>query len=131
MVLAASLGDFLWSLFVIFFMVCYFMILFRIIVDVFRRPVSGWNKAVWLLFIFFLPLIGILTYLIVHSGDMAERDIQEAQAAQTQFDSYVRDVAGGNSAAQIAQAKQLLDSGAITADEYASLKAKALAGGTA
>ena|SRR5690242_12710255 len=125
MVLAASLGDFLWSLFVIFFMVCYFMILFRIIVDVFRRPVSGWNKAVWLLFIFFLPLIGILTYLIVHSGDMADRDIQEAQAAQSQFDTYVRDVAGG-SAAQIAQAKQLLDSGAITQSEYETLKAKAL-----
>jgi hypothetical protein len=124
--LAASLGDFLWSLFVIFFMVCYFLILFRIIVDVFRRPVSGWNKAAWLLFIFFLPLIGILSYLIVHSGDMAERDVQEAQTAQSQFDTYVRDVAGGG-AAQIAQAKQLLDSGAITQSEFETLKARALA----
>jgi hypothetical protein len=125
--LAASLGDFLWSLFVIFFMVCYFLILFRVIVDVFRSNMSGWGKAGWLLFMFFLPLIGILSYLIVHSGDMAERDVQEAQAAQSQFDTYVRDVAGGGGAAQIAQAKQLLDSGAITQSEYEALKAKALA----
>jgi hypothetical protein len=127
MIVAASLGDFLWSLFVIFFMVCYFMILFRVIIDVFRSNMSGFGKAAWLLFMFFLPLIGILSYLIVHSGDMAERDVQEAQAAQSQFDTYVRDVAGGGGAAQIAQAKQLLDSGAITQSEYEALKAKALA----
>src|SRR4051812_39026403 len=124
--LAASLGDFLWSLFVIFFMVCYFMIMFRVIIDIFRRKASGWNKAAWLLFVFFLPMIGILTYLIVHSGDMADRDIQEAQASQSQFDSYVREVSAGGSASQIAQAKQLLDSGAITQSEYETLKAKAL-----
>src|SRR5262245_22504442 len=124
--LAASLGDFLWSLFVIFFFVCYFMVFFRVIVDVFRRPASGWNKALWLLFILFLPLIGILSYLSAKSGEMADRGIQEAQAAQSQFDSYVRDVSGGGSAAQIAQAKQLLDSGAITQSEFETLKAKAL-----
>jgi predicted PurR-regulated permease PerM len=129
MIIASSLGDFLWSLLVIFFMVCYFMILFRVIIDVFRRrDASGWNKALWLLFIFFLPLIGPLTYLIVHAGDMADRDMRDVQQSQQAFDDYVRNVAGsGGAASEITQAKQLLDSGAITETEFEAIKTKALA----
>jgi len=68
--------------------------------------------------------------VIVNGDGMAKRNVKESQQAQERMDDYVRSVAGG-SASEIEKAKQLLDSGAITADEYASLKAKALAGGTA
>jgi hypothetical protein len=127
-VLAFSLGDFLWSLFVIFFMVVYFLMLFQVIIDLFRRPeTSGWKKAAWVLFLIFLPLIGLISYLIVNAGGMAERGAREVQRSQQQFDDYVRDVSGGGSASEIARAKELLDSGAITQAEFEQLKAKALA----
>jgi hypothetical protein len=70
----------------------------------------------------------VFVYLIVNSNEMADRDVKSAQASQQQFDSYVKDVAGsGGAAAEIDKAKQLLDSGAITQEEFNSLKAKALA----
>ena len=80
--------------------------------------------------IIFLPVVGALTYLIVNGDGMAKRNVKESQQSQERMDDYVRSVAGG-SASEIEKAKQLLDSGAITADEYVSLKARALAGGTA
>jgi hypothetical protein len=74
------------------------------------------------------PLVGLLIYLITNSESMAKRNIQQAQRQQEQFDSYVRDTASsGGSAAEIEKAKGLLDSGAITQDEYNALKNKALA----
>jgi predicted PurR-regulated permease PerM len=122
----ASLSDFLWSLLVIFFFVIYFMMLFRVIVDVFRRrDASGGKKALWLIFLLVFPLLGLLIYVIANGEEMARRDVGEAQAAQQQFDEYVRDVSGG-SAAEIAKAKELLDRGAITQAEFEQIKAKAL-----
>ena len=124
----ANLGDFLWSLLVIFFMVVYFIMLFHVIGDVFRRhDATGGKKALWLLFLLFFPLVGLLAYMITNSHSMASRDVASAQKSQESFDSYVRDVAGsGGAAAEIAQAKQLLDSGAINQSEFDALKAKAL-----
>ncbi len=123
-----SLGEFLWSLLVIFFMVIYFMMLFYVIVDVFRRhDASGGKKALWLLFLLVAPLLGLLIYLIVNGDHMAKRNVDAAQAQQKQFDSYVRETAGsGGSAAEIEKAKGLLDSGAISQAEFDQLKAKAL-----
>jgi hypothetical protein len=90
-----SLGEFLWSLLVIFFMVIYFMMLFYVIVDVFRRhDASGGKKAMWLLFLLIVPLIGLLAYVITNGDGMAARNVQEAQQQQEQFDSYVRTTAG-------------------------------------
>jgi len=78
-----DLGDFMWSLFVIFFMVIYFMILFSIIGDLFRsHDLNGVSKAIWVLAILFLPLISILIYLIVRGDGMAERSIAAAKHAQ-------------------------------------------------
>ena len=91
-----------------------------------RKDTSGWSKAFWVLFLVLVPYIGIFTYYIVNGAGMAERTIASAQANQAQYDSYVREVAGGGSAADIAKAKELLDSGAITQAEYDTLKAKAL-----
>jgi predicted PurR-regulated permease PerM len=124
-----SLGDFLWSLLVIFFMVIYFMMLFQVVVDIFRRnDASGGKKALWLIFLLFVPLVGLLAYMITNSESMAQRNVQSVQRSQAEFDSYVQNVAGsGGAAGEIAKAKELLDSGAISQSEFDALKAKALA----
>ena len=125
--LATGFTTFLWSLIVIFFMVVYFMMLFSVIVDIFRRhDIHGGKKALWLLFILVAPLLGLLVYLIVNGHGIAERQAKDAQQSQQQFDQYVQSVAGG-SADQIAKAKELLDAGTITQAEFDQLKTKALA----
>ncbi|HVQ18110.1 MAG TPA: SHOCT domain-containing protein [Actinomycetes bacterium] len=126
-----DLGDFMWSLLVIFFMVIYFMILFSIISDLFRsHDLNGVSKAIWVLALLVLPLISILIYLITRGDGMTQRAIEgakKAQEQQVQMASQVVAGAGGGSASdQIAQAKQLLDSGAINAAEFDALKKKAL-----
>jgi hypothetical protein len=126
--LATSFTTFLWSLIVIFFMVVYFMMLFGVIVDVFRRhDIGGGKKALWLLFILVAPLLGLLIYLIVNGHGIAERQQKDAQKSQEEFDTYVKSVAASDSADQIAKAKELLDAGTISQAEFDQLKAKALA----
>ena len=126
--LATEFLTFLWSLIVIFFMVVYFLILFSIIVDVFRRhDIGGGKKALWLLFILFFPLLGLLSYVIVNGHGIAQRQAKDVQRSQADFDDYVKSVAGG-SADQISKAKELLDAGTISQAEFDQLKAKALAG---
>jgi predicted PurR-regulated permease PerM len=125
--LGTTFLTFLWSLIVIFFMVVYFMMLFSVIVDIFRRhDASGGKKAVWLLFILFFPLVGLVAYLIVNGHGIAERQVKQAKQSQAEFDDYVKSVSGGG-ADQIAKAKELLDAGTITQAEFDQLKAKALA----
>jgi predicted PurR-regulated permease PerM len=122
-----SLGEFLWSLLVIFFMVVYFMMLFQVIVDVFRRKdASGGKKALWLIALLIFPLVGLLVYMFTNGDSMTSRNVQEMQRSQERFDDYVRETAGG-SAAEIEKAKGLLDSGAISQAEFDRLKSKALA----
>ena len=117
--------DVMWTMLVFFMWVIWFWLLIVIFTDLFRRDLSGWAKAGWVVFLIILPYLGVLIYLITQSKAMAERRNQEAQAAQSQFDSYVRNVSGG-SAEQIAKGKEMLDSGAITPEEYDALKRKAL-----
>jgi hypothetical protein len=127
--LATEFLTFLWSLIVIFFMVVYFFILFGVIVDVFRRhDIGGGKKALWLLFILIFPLLGLLSYVIINGHGIAERQQKDVQKSQAEFDDYVKTVAGGGSAEQIAKAKELLDTGTISQAEFDQLKAKALAG---
>ncbi len=125
-----SLGDLLWSIIVIFFFFMYLMMLFSVIADLFRNhDMSGWIKALWVLALLFFPLISLLIYLIVHSGGMARRQAAQMAEAQKQMDEYVRQTAGGagSPTEQIAKAKELLDSGAISQAEFDAIKAKALA----
>jgi hypothetical protein len=122
--------DVLWTLIVIFAWVIWFWLLITVFADLFRRrDISGWGKAAWVIFVIFLPYLGVLVYLIAQHEGMAERSAQQAQAAQSQFDDYVKSVSAGGSgsAAEIHRAKELLDSGAITQAEFDALKAKALA----
>ena len=119
----------LWSMLVFFVWVACFMLLFRIVGDIFRRrDIGGGSKTLWLIFVLFLPFLGVFVYLIANNDEMAKRDLERHQAAQAQFNDYVQQAAGsGGPAAEIDKAKKLLDSGAINESEFAAIKAKALA----
>lgn len=118
--------DFLWMFLTIFIFIAWLMALFSIITDLFRDPeTSGVAKAIWLVFLLFVPFLTALIYLIVRGRGMSERAHAQAKAQRTATDDYIRSVAG-SSTDQIAKAKQLLDSGAITPAEFETLKAKAL-----
>jgi hypothetical protein len=121
--------DILWTMLVLFFWVIWFWLLIVVFADVFsRHDISGWGKAGWLLLVVVLPYLGVFIYMIAQGEQMAERKAQQSQAAQAQFDDYVKTVATpGGAAAEIEKAKQLLDSGAITQPEFDAIKAKALA----
>ena len=120
--------EVLWDILIFFAWVIFIWIAITVLIDVFRRhDISGWGKAGWVVLVVILPWIGVLAYLIFNHDGMAERRANEVRATQAQFDDYVRQTAGGGGAAsEIAKAKQLLDSGAITQQEFDSLKAKAL-----
>jgi predicted PurR-regulated permease PerM len=118
----------LWSFFLIFLWVAWFWILITITIDIFRRrDISGWGKALWLIFVIFLPVLGVLIYLITQGSSMANRNVQEASERRQEFDTYVRETASSGPAAEIEKAQSLLASGAITQAEFDQLKAKALA----
>lgn len=123
-----SFWDFLWLTISVFFFMAYLMVLFNVIADLFSdRETSGWAKAVWVFFLIFVPALTALIYLIARGSGMADRQRAKMTALREQNDAYIRDVAGASPADQIASAKSLLDSGAISATEYEQLKAKALA----
>ena len=125
--LATSFLTFFWSLLVIFFMVVYFLILFRVIVDIFRRKdESGFRKFLWVAFILFFPFVSLFAYLIVNGQSMGERDMKDIAASQQQFDDQIRAAAASSSAEEIAKAHDLLERGAITQAEFDQIKAKAL-----
>jgi hypothetical protein len=122
----SSFWDIFWWCLTVFIFVAYLMALFSIIADLFGdRELSGLGKAVWLICLVLLPLLTALAYLIFRGEGMAERSARDQRAAQTAADDYIGSVAGGP-AAEIAQAKDLLDSGAITDAEFATIKAGAL-----
>jgi hypothetical protein len=118
-----------WTMLIFFAFVIWIWILFTVIADIFRRhDTSGFAKVLWLIFIVVLPYFGVFVYLIAEHSGMTERALKSQQAAQEQLDQYVQSVAAkGDPAEQIAKAKQLLDSGAITQTEFDSIKQKALA----
>ena len=121
--------DVFWTMLVFFVWVAWFMLLFRVFGDVFRRQdIGGGVKVLWLIFVIAVPFLGVFIYLIAENKGMAERNMQQAQAHQQAADAYIQSVAGsGGAAAEIDKAKQLLDSGAITQAEFDALKQKAFA----
>jgi hypothetical protein len=121
--------DVFWTMLVFFCWVIWFWLLITVFADLFRRhDVSGWGKAAWTVFVIILPFLGVLVYLIAQGKHMAERRAADVQQSQAAFDDYVRQVSTDKDPSeQIAKAKQLLDSGAIDANEFEQLKRKALA----
>ena len=124
-----SFWDFFWFIISFFLLMAYLVVLFQILTDLFRdKDTSGVKKAFWVFFLIILPLITSLVYLIARGQGMAERNIAAVKAAQTDTESYIRSVSAdaGSPADEIGRAKGLLDSGAITQEEFDALKAKAL-----
>ena len=120
-----SFWDVLWTTFVVFVWVMFIVILINVLIDLFRsHDLSGWAKALWVIVLVVLPLLGVLIYLIARGGGMQERAIQQQQQDVANLKKMVG--GAGTPADEIAQAKALLDSGAIDQAEYEKLKAKAL-----
>ena len=121
--------DVIWTMAIFFLWVLWFWLLFTVFADIFRRhDISGLGKTVWILFTILLPFLGVFVYLISQGKGMAERNMQMAKTQRAQMDDYVRETAGGGGpAAEIDRAKKLLDSGAITQEEFNAIKQKALA----
>jgi predicted PurR-regulated permease PerM len=120
--------NIIWVIFWSFAFVAYLFALFSVVADLFRdHKLNGWWKALWIVFLIFVPFLTVLVYLIARGRGMAERGAKEQKQVQQATNDYIRQVAGASPADEIAKAKELLDAGTITQDEYNSLKAKILA----
>jgi hypothetical protein len=124
----SNFWDLIWLIFSTFIFVAYLLILFQIIADLFRdSELGGGSKALWLIGLIFVPMLTALVYVIARGPGMSKRQLAAIQRNKSETDAYIRQVAGKSPAEQIADAKALLDAGTITQDEFAKLKAKALA----
>ena len=125
----SNFWDLVWLMFGTFFFISYLMILFQVVADLFRdSKLGGVAKGAWIVALVFLPLLTALAYVITRGRGMAERQRAVQEQTKADAESYIRQVAGGQSPAdQIASAKKLLDAGTISQEEFARLKAKALA----
>jgi ABC-type multidrug transport system fused ATPase/permease subunit len=120
-----------WSMFIFFLWVIWIWILIMVFIDIFRsHDLSGWAKALWFLFVLFIPLIGVLVYLIARGGKMHERAAQQAQQQDAEARAYIQQAAASSPAStadQLAKLADLRDRGVISAQEFEREKAKILA----
>ena len=124
-----TIWQFFWLFFWSFAFIAYLMAIFAVIGDLFRdHALNGWLKALWIIFLIFVPFLTALVYLIARGKSMAERQAKDIEAAQKASEQYIKQVASSSTPAEeIHKAKALLDSGAITPAEFEALKTKALA----
>jgi putative oligomerization/nucleic acid binding protein/phospholipase D-like protein len=134
MVLADSssypLLNLFWTMFIFFLWVIWIWILIMVFIDIFRsHDLGGFAKALWFLFVLFIPVIGVLVYLIARGGKMSERAARQAQQQDAEARAYIQDAAGSpaSSADQLAKLADLRDQGVISAAEFDREKAKVLA----
>jgi uncharacterized membrane protein len=119
--------DIFWWFFVVYAFVAFLWALFAVFGDLFRDDkLSGWLKAVWILFLVFVPLLGVLVYVIARGKGMTERSMERARANQEASDAYIRSVATASPSEEISKATALRDAGTISADEFERIKTKAL-----
>ena len=124
----SNFWDLMWLIASTFFFVAYLIVLFHIVIDLFRdSEMGGFAKAIWIIGLIIVPLLTALIYILARGGGMAARQQAALKQAKSQTDDYIRGIAAKSPADQIADAKKLLDAGTITAEEFAKLKAKALA----
>ena len=123
-----SFWDIIWWFFWVFVFVSYLMVLFNIIADLFRdHALNGWAKAAWIIFLIFVPFLTALIYLIARGSGMGERAAADYRKQQDAADSYIRSVAGSSPSDEIDKAAKLRAAGTITDEEFAAIKARALA----
>ena len=124
-------GQVFWSMLWITLFVIWIWLLIAIFTDIFRSPdLSGWGKALWSIFVIFLPYLGVFVYLIARGGKMREHAMAQAQAQDEAMRAYVQNVAGSNSgsaADELTRLAGLRDQGVITDAEFEQLKAKTIA----
>ncbi|WP_104103244.1 SHOCT domain-containing protein [Arthrobacter sp. 08Y14] len=119
--------DILWWVFTVTVLFAYLFTLFAVISDLFRdRGLSGWAKAVWVIFLVLFPFLTVLVYLIARGRGMNERSRRESQELQNSTEEYIRRVAASGPSDEISKAKDLLDAGAITPEEFETIKGRAL-----
>lgn len=122
-----SFGEALGTVLAVFIFVAWIMVLFTILSDLFRdHEMSGWGKAVWVVFLIFIPFLTALVYLIARGGGMRERAVKEQAEQKQHFDEYIRQTAGGSSVDELANLAELHDKGKISDAEYEQMKAKLL-----
>ena len=111
--------DLFWTMFIFFCWILWFWLLFRVYADLFsRRDIGGWAKTGWVIFTLVLPFLGVFVYLVTQGRSMAERAERAVEQQQAAADAYIRSVAADAGSVQSARARDLLDSGAVTRDEY-------------
>ena len=122
--------NILWSMLIFMGFIMWIWIAIMCFMDIFRRhDIGGFAKAIWIVFIIFIPLLGVLFYLIAYHNGIAERNQKGQEAAQAMFDQQVREAAGKSGpATEIDTAQKLLDAGSISQEEFDRIKAQALAG---
>ncbi|MER7564700.1 PLDc N-terminal domain-containing protein [Streptomyces sp. NPDC048523] len=124
-----------WSMLLFFLWIMWFVLLFRIVVDIFRDDaMSGWAKAGWLVFVIILPFLGVFVYVIARGKHMGSREVAQARAQQESFDSYIRQTAGSadsrsSSVDELARLSEIRSRGDITEDEFRRAKELVLSGG--
>lgn len=124
----SNFWDLIWLMFSAFMFIAYLSVLFQIVADLFRDgELGGFSKAIWLVGLIGLPFLTALVYVVFRGAGMARRQQAAFQKSRSEAESYIREVAGKSAADQIEDAKRLLDAGTINPDEFARLKAKALA----
>jgi len=119
-----------WSMLIFFLWIAWFVIFFQVVIDIFRsHDMGGWAKAGWFVLVLFVPLLGVLIYVIARGDSMSERQFSRARAQQEAMDSYIKQAAGGSGgvADELAKLSELKASGVISDDEFAAQKAKLLA----
>lgn len=123
----SNFWDMVWLMISTFFFVAYLIIMFQIVVDLFRdHELGGGSKVLWVIGLIFLPVLTAIVYIIARGSGMAARQRASMQRARSDTEAYIKGVAGRSPAAEIAEAKELLDAGTINQAEFDKLKAKAL-----
>src|SRR3954454_6594424 len=126
-----SLGDALLTIIWIFLFVAWILVLFTIVGDLFRdHQLSGWAKAIWILFLIFIPFLTALVYLIVRGHGMRDRSIKEQAEVRRHFESYVRETAGTSSVDELHKLNDLKEKGEIAGEELNRMKRKLIGGST-
>lgn len=124
----SNFWDIVWLMVSTFFFVAYLIIMFQIVVDLFKdQDLGGGSKVLWIIGLIFIPVLTAIVYIIARGKGMATRQQATLQKARAETETYIKEVAGKSPAQHIAEAKALLDAGTITQAEYDKLKAKALA----